>query len=244
MSRFGRGRARTAVVVAGVLSLLAVYQGASSGNSGPRSVNEALKMSQARVDAINNINDVPVVTQSLAPGTLDARDLAITKFKAARDSAAPGSKPEYAVVWAGKNNIGDMSGNDWMRFVNQGSISPTGLLNVGSKQWLPGLDAMVVVDVRKNNVDGTPNLDYGKVVNFVQVPPPFGVEGEPHHMQYEWQPGQPIVAGHLFTDLTTIWDVSDIPNITLKNVTRPKRTPRARSPTPTTSPAISPSAPT
>ena len=28
-----------------------------------------------------------------------------------------------AVVWAGKNNIGDMSGNDWMRFVNQGAIS-------------------------------------------------------------------------------------------------------------------------
>ena len=79
--------------------------------------------------------------------------------------------------------------------------------------------------MRKSKVDGTPNPDYGKVVNFVQVPPPFGVEGEPHHMQYEWQPGQPIVAGHLFTDLTTIWDVSDIPNITLKNIVRGEENP-------------------
>ena len=84
---------------------------------------------------------------------------------------------------------------------------------------------MVVVDVRKANVDGSPNQDYGKVVNFVQVPPPFGVEGEPHHMQYEWQPGQPIIAGHLFTDLTTIWDVNDIPNITLKNIVRGEENP-------------------
>jgi hypothetical protein len=230
VSRFRRGRARAAVVIAGGLSLLGMYQGASTAGPGPDSVGQALKISQQRVDAINNIDDVPAVTQNLVPGTLEARDLAIDRFKAAGASASPGSKPEYAVVWAGKNNIGDMSGNDWMRFVNQGSISPTGLLNVGTKQWLAGLDAMVVVDVRRNNVDGTPNHDYGKVVNFVQVPPPFGVEGEPHHMQYEWQPGQPIVAGHLFTDLTTIWDVSDIPQITLKNIIRPEENPQGTLP--------------
>ena len=230
MSRFRRGRVRVAVVVAGALSLLGMYQGASTGNAGPDPVANALKISQARVDAINDALEVPAVKQNLVPGTLETRDLAITRFKAAGANAAPGSKPEYTVVWAGKNNIGDMSGNDWMRFVNQGSISPTGLLNVGTKQWLAGLDAMVVVDVRRNNVDGTPNHDYGKVVNFVQVPPPFGVEGEPHHMQYEWQPGQPIVAGHLFTDLTTIWDVSDIPNITLKNVIRPEENPQGTLP--------------
>ncbi|HKN39147.1 MAG TPA: hypothetical protein VJ456_08575, partial [Acidimicrobiia bacterium] len=230
MIRFGRGRARAAVVIAGAVSLLGAYQGASSGSSGPGSVAEALKISRARVDAINNSDDVPAVTQNVIPGTLDARNLAVARYKAAGASAAPRSKPEYAVVWAGKNNVGDMSGNDWMRFVNQGSISPTGLINVGSKQWLAGLDAMVVVDVRKNNVDGSPNKEYGKVVNFVQVPPPFGVEGEPHHMQYEWEPGQPIVAGHLFTDLTTIWDVSDIPNITLKNIIRPEENPQGTLP--------------
>ena len=225
MIRAGRGRARTAVIILGVLGLIGAYQGVSTGAAEPDSLAEALKSSRAQAEAINNVSDVPSVVQNLVPGTLEARDLAVTRFKAAGASAAAGSKPEYAVVWAGKNNIGDMSGNDWMRFVGQGSISPTGLLNVGTKQWLGGLDAMVVVDVRKANVDGTPNHDYGKVVNFVTVPPPFGVEGEPHHMQYEWQPGQPIIAGHLFTDLTSIWDVGDIPNITLKNIVRGEENP-------------------
>jgi hypothetical protein len=227
--RFGRGRARTAVVIIGALGLLGAYQGVSTGDAGPDPVAEALKISRQQVEAINKVLDVPPVTQSVVPGTLEKRDVAIAAYAAAASPAA-GSKPEYAVVWSGKSNIGDMSGNDWMRFVNQGSVSPTGLLNVGSLQWLPGLDAMVVVDVRRSNVDGTANHDYGKVVNFVQVPPPFGVEGEPHHMQYEWQPGQPIVAGHLFTDLTTIWDVSDIPNITLKNVIRPEENPQGTLP--------------
>ncbi len=224
-----RGGTRKGIVVLGAIALLAVYPGVSTGNSGPDSVESALRLSRERVEAINNTNDVPRVTQNLIPGALEARNLAISEFKAA-DAPAPYSKPEYAVVWAGKNNIGDMSGNDWMRFVNQGSISPTGLIHVGTKQWLGGLDAMVVVDVRRNNVDGTPNHDYGKVVNFVQVPPPFGVEGEPHHMQYEWLPGQPVVAGHLFTDLTTIWDVGDIPQITLKNVIRPEENPEGTLP--------------
>jgi hypothetical protein len=222
-----RGGTRKGIVVLAALGLLAVYPGVSSGSSQSNSVASALTAARQRADAINKTNDVPKVTQNLIPGALEARNLAISRFKAAQatGTAAPFSKPEYAVVWSGKNNIGDMSGNDWMRFVNQGSISPTGLINVGSKQWLGGLDAMVVVDVRKNDVDGKPNKDYGKVVNFVEVPPPFGVEGEPHHMQYEWQPGQPIVAGHLFTDLTSIWDVSEIPNITLKNIVRGEENP-------------------
>jgi hypothetical protein len=229
MRRFRRA-IRLGVAVGGALSLLMVYPAASTGQAAPNSVDAALRISRERVEAINRADDVPHVTQNLLPGALAARDLAIARFKAAGASAPLGSKPEYAVIWSGKNNIGDMSGNDWMRFVNQGSISPTGLINVGSKQWIGGLDAQTVVDVRRLNGDGTPNKDYAKVVNFVQVPPPFGVEGEPHHMQYEWHPGQPIVAGHLFTDLTTIWDVSDIPNITLKNVIRPEENPQGTLP--------------
>src|SRR5688572_29585773 len=168
-----RGGTRKGIVLLSAMALLAIYPGVSTGNTGPDSVESALRLSRERVEAINNTNDVPKVTQNLIPGALEARNLAITKFKAT-DDPAPYSRPEYAVVWSGKNNIGDMSGNDWMRFVGQGAISPTGIEHVGTKQWLGGLDAMVVVDVRKNNVDGSPNLDYGKVVNFVTVPPPFG----------------------------------------------------------------------
>jgi hypothetical protein len=68
--RTGRGRARAAVIIVGAISLLGAYQGASSGSSGPDSVTKALKIAQAQVDAINNIDDVPAVTQSLIPGTL------------------------------------------------------------------------------------------------------------------------------------------------------------------------------
>ena len=132
MRRFRRAT-RCGIAVAGTLTLLMLYPGTSSGTQGPNSVEDALRLSRERVEAINNSNDVPEVTQSLIPGAIEARDLAITQFKAAGASAPAASRPEYAVIWSGKNNIGDMSGNDWMRFVNQGSISPTGLVNVGSK---------------------------------------------------------------------------------------------------------------
>ena len=227
MKRYRRAL-KTGLVVTGALSMLIALPGISSGSSAP-SLDSALQAARQRAEAINNANDVPAVTQNLIPGTIQARDLAIKQYKATVD-APRDSKPEYAVIWAGKSNAGDMSGNDTMRFINQGSISPTGLINVGSKQFVAGLDAMTVVDVRKFDVSGKMNPDYGKIVNFVQVPPPFGVESEPHHMQYEWHPGQPIVAGHLFTDLTTIWDVKDIPNITLKNVIRPEENPRGSFP--------------
>ncbi|HZI39671.1 MAG TPA: hypothetical protein VFF24_15305, partial [Acidimicrobiia bacterium] len=109
-----RGGTRKGIVLLSAVALLAIYPGVSSGNSGPDSVESALRLSRERVEAINNTNDVPRVTQNLIPGAIEARDLAITKFKAA-EVPAPYSKPEYAVVWSGKNNIGDMSGNDWMR---------------------------------------------------------------------------------------------------------------------------------
>src|ERR1044071_10224438 len=112
MRSFVRGRTRKGIVALSALALLAVYPGVSTGNAGPDSVESALKLSRERVEAINNIDDVPTVTQNLIPGALEARDLAITQYKAAQaeGEAAPFSKPEYAVVWSGKNNIGDMSG--------------------------------------------------------------------------------------------------------------------------------------
>src|SRR5437763_3293182 len=93
-----RGGTRKGIVVLGALALLAVYPGVSTGNSGPNSVESALKISRERVEAINNATDVPKVTQNLIPGALEARNLAITQFKAAGSDAAPMSKPEYAVV--------------------------------------------------------------------------------------------------------------------------------------------------
>ncbi|MGH9041367.1 MAG: hypothetical protein ACRDZ3_14165 [Acidimicrobiia bacterium] len=226
MRKFIR-RHKIAVVVTGAVALLGVYPGSSTGSTelSEQDMYAAMQDAQSRVDAINNMDDVPDVVQNLIPGAMERRNVAMAQYEANQD-ADPLSKPEYAVIWAGKNNAGDFNGNYAMRFLDQGAINPQGLVDVGTLQFAPGLDAMVVVDVRKLNADGSRNIDYGKVVNFVQVPPPFGIEGEPHHMQYEWStPGQPIIAGHLFTDVTSIWDVSDIPNITLKNVVRPEENP-------------------
>jgi hypothetical protein len=200
--------------------------------SAPRDDSEpasVLEQSRLRVEAINDVTGVPEVVQNLVPGAIERRKVALAQYRAAADPD-PRAKPEYAVVWAGKNNAGDMSGNYAMRFLEQGSVNPQGLLDVGTLQLAPGLDAMVVIDVRQLNVDGTPNPDYGKVVNFVTVPAPFGIEGEPHHMQYEWEKGQPVIAGHLFTDLTSVWDVSRIPEITLKNLIRPEENPQGSFP--------------
>ena len=78
--------------------------------------------------------------------------------------------------------------------------------------------------MRKYNVDGSENPDYGKVVNFVQLPLPWGVETEAHHMQYQWEDGDPIVAGALFTDVTFVMNVDDIPNMSLSNIIPPQET--------------------
>src|SRR3982751_2981797 len=91
------------------------------------------------------------------------------------------------------------------------TVNPQGLADLLNPQFLPGLDGFQVIDQRKLNVDGSRNPDYAKVVNFVQLPLPWGAETEAHHMQYEWEDGEPIIAGGLFNDTTFVLDASDIP---------------------------------
>ncbi len=158
------------------------------------------------------------------PDAIETRDRAIAAYKAAR-KPNPLSKPNYLLVWSGKANAGDVSGHDLGTFLSNGTINPEGLAQFSSVQFGPGLDGFQVVDGRKLNVDGSPNEDYGRVVNFVQMPLPGGVEGEPHHMQYEWNDGDPVVAGGLFNDWTWVLDVKDIPNLKLTNQILPQDTP-------------------
>src|SRR5204862_5763156 len=108
------------------------------------------------------------------------------------------------------------------KFLTNATINPQGLADLLNPQFLPGLDGFQVIDMRKFNVrasDGrlryTRNGDYGKVVNFVQLPLPWGLENEAHHMQYEWHDGDPILAGGLYTGTTHVLDPSDIPNLKL-----------------------------
>src|SRR5947208_354494 len=85
-------------------------------------------------------------------------------------------------------------------------------------QWLSNTLSRASTTTSVQNNDG-------KVVNFVQLPLPWGVETEAHHMQYEWLDGQPIVAGGLYNDSTFVLDASDIPNLKLKNIIAPQETP-------------------
>ena len=216
-----RVRRRPAVVWLAGLALLTGYAGISQGSASRPDIGEATVRA---LEAINSTNGVPDVVQNLVPGALADRDAAAAAYRAAGPAADPLSKPEYLVVWAGKMTAGDLSGSDLARF-SSGTVSPQALAGLAGVGMKPGLDAMVVVDGRRHNADGTLSQSYGRVVNFVQVPPPFGIEGEPHHMQYEWEDGQPVVAGGLLNDVTTVWDVSRIPEIHLTNVVRPEETP-------------------
>jgi hypothetical protein len=138
---------------------------------------------------------------------------------------SPYAKPEYSVVWSGKQNAGDVNAGQLSQLIQNATVNPQGILDLLNPQFLPGLDGFQVIDMRKYNVDGTDNPDYGRVVNFVQLPLPWGLETEAHHMQYEWNDGDPIVAGALFTDVTFVMNVDDVPNMSLSNIIPPQETP-------------------
>src|SRR3954470_14344510 len=164
------------------------------------------------------------VQNNLVQGALARRDAAVAAYRRAK-SPSPLARPEYLVVWAAKQNAGDVYGKVAGDILTNATVNPQGLLDLLQPQFVPGLDGFQVIDQRKLNVDGTENPDYGKVVNFVQLPLPWGVETEAHHMQYEWLNGQPIIAGGLYNDSTFVLDPKDIPNLKLQNIIAPQDTP-------------------
>jgi hypothetical protein len=200
----------------------------------------------SRAAAVNEVKNNTI------PGAIERRDKASADWKAAvkayEDKLAqaraakgaartrleaearrlypdPKAKPEYSVVWAAKQNAGDVNADVLSKFVQNATINPQGLLELAGPQFLPGLDGFVVLDLRKLDVDGSRNRDYGKVVNFVQLPLPWGVETEAHHMQYQWEDGDPIVAGGLFNGATFVLDAKDVPNLKLTNTIGVAETP-------------------
>jgi hypothetical protein len=139
--------------------------------------------------------------------------------KLAKKAAGPSpyAKPEYTVVWSSKQNVADVNGSQLSQLIQNATVNPQGILDLLNPQFLPGLDGWQVIDMRRESVSGAENPDYGKVVNFVQLPLPWGLETEAHHMQYEWHDGDPIIAGALFNSTTFVLDVDDIPNVKLTN---------------------------
>jgi hypothetical protein len=165
------------------------------------------------------------VKNNVTDGAIARRDEAVAQWKAAQAAFKAGTgaqpdplaKPEYNVVWSSKQNVADTHADVISKFVQASTINPQGVADLLNPQFLPGLDGFQVIDMRQKNLDGSDNPDFAKVVNLVQLPLPWGIENEAHHMQYQWEDGDPILAGGLFTGTTHVLDPSDIPNLKLVN---------------------------
>jgi hypothetical protein len=174
-------------------------------------------------NTLGNAVNIGNVKNHVTEGAIARRDQAVAEWKAAEAAHKAGTgpqpdpraKPEYNVVWASKQNVADVHADVISKFIQAATVNPQGLLDLLNPQFLPGLDGFQVIDLRQLNLDGSDNPDYGKVVNFVQLPLPWGLENEAHHMQYEWHDGDPILAGGLYTGTTHVLDPSDIPNLKL-----------------------------
>src|SRR3954447_6339334 len=224
------GRLRGAIFA--VLAVLAVGGSIAFGHA-PPDAGDLPVNPEWLANTLTRASTTTSVQNNLTDGAIENRDRALAQYKAARANARKGkgkapsplSKPEYLVVWSAKQNAGDVYGKEIGELLSNATVNPQGLVDLLNPQFLPGLDGFQVIDQRKLNVDGSENADYGKVVNFVQLPLPWGAETEAHHMQYEWKDGQPIVAGGLFNDTTFVLGAEDIPNLKLKNIVPPQDTP-------------------
>ncbi|MEN3268332.1 hypothetical protein [Pseudonocardia sp.] len=121
---------------------------------------------------------------------------------------------EYLVVWAGDENVADISGAE----IKDTPLS-VGLVKELSElpDKLPGPDFLAVVDADANSPS------YGQVVNTVTLGPL--PENEPHHMQYIHNTGDKIYAGGLFSDITYVLDTDKLPLLELTGVNNPVDTP-------------------
>jgi hypothetical protein len=184
--------------------------------------------------ALTNEAGPTSVQNNLLSGVLKSRDKVVADWRAAQargERPNPAARPEYVVVWAGNSNASDENTQAVQDDAQRAQSNPLGApTDDPDDRFVPGLDAFVVIDARRLNVDGSPNPTYGKVVNFVQLPPPWGVEAEPHHMQYQWEDGQPLLAGGLFNDTTFVMDVSKVPELSIKNTITPQDTPNGSVP--------------
>src|SRR4051795_4181795 len=181
--RRSAGAGLAALVIAGTAAGAAHGQAPDPGDPGDHPVNpEWLSNTLSRASTTTSVQN------NLADGAAARRDAALAAYRAAKNPS-PLAKPEYLVVWSAKQNGGDVYGKEAGELLANATVNPQGLLDLLNPQFVPGLDGFQVIDERELNVDGTRNPDYGKVVNFVQLPLPWGVETEAHHMQYEWHDG-------------------------------------------------------
>jgi hypothetical protein len=222
MKRARRG-ALAGVVAAGLIAAGVI--GGAPAASGQEALGDLPISPEWLANTLGRATDVGGVKNNVTDGAIERRDKAVAEWKAAQAAYKAGSgaqpdplaKPEYNVVWSSKQNVADVNADVISKFVQASTVNPQGLAELLSPQFLPGLDGFQVIDLRQKNLDGSDNPDFANVVNFVQLPLPWGLENEAHHMQYQWEDGDPILAGGLYTGTTHVLDPSDIPNLKLLN---------------------------
>jgi hypothetical protein len=133
-------------------------------------------------------------------------------------------------VWTGKQNAADTDATDISDFIQNLTINPEGLSMLAVPQFVPGMDALAIIDARKYNADHTLNPYYGHVVNLATLNLDGGVECEPHHTQYSWINGENLILGCLFTSWSFGVNVHDIPNVSMLTTNTPLSVPQGSIP--------------
>lgn len=142
-----------------------------------------------------------VVRTTYAVTASDGKTYRITNHLTREARSADGVRREYLLAWAG-----DASTN--MASPYEPSPEPA---TTDQPDFLAVIDATVG------------SRHYGKVVNTVTVDDVFG--NEPHHMQYQWRKGDKVYAGGLLSDITYVFDVKRLPEVTLSGVAPATATP-------------------
>ncbi|MCW2573298.1 MAG: hypothetical protein JWO88_3356 [Frankiales bacterium] len=131
-------------------------------------------------------------------------------------ASSAGHRPhEWLVVWAGDANAADSTGASISH--TPLAVNPVRAQAIDGKDAPPGPDFLAVIDADRDSAT------YGKVVNTATVGPL--VENEPHHMQYIFHKGDSIFAGGLYSDVTYVFDVKKLPQLSLSGVNQPTDTP-------------------
>jgi hypothetical protein len=197
-----------AVVLAG-----AILVGASAGTA---QAAPSTKVQVSRSFTKGSDGQLYWVTNHLVGG-IKAPQLKAPVSATAASSGGPataGNGKEYLLVWAGDQNVADTTSQDIKDAPL--TVSPVKVLNEDAVTDPPAPDFLAVIDA-------TPTSStYGKVVNTATVGPL--VENEPHHMQYLYHKGDSIFAGGLFSSATYVFDVSKLPDVSIKGVSLPTDT--------------------
>ena len=149
---------------------------------------------------------VELVTSSVRGS--DGKNYTVTNHLLAGAMALQSQAKEWLLVWAGDFNAADLSVT--------GIPTSLDLTDPTLLDPTVGPDFLAVVDADRDSPT------YGKVVNTAVVGPL--VVNEPHHMQYVYHKGNRIFAGGLFSDVTYVFDASQLPALRLTGINLPTDT--------------------